>query len=216
LNINNFLITAIFGATFLISGCASKKIYTQNSGFFKSYEELNKSIKQKSFVAKSKNSNNLSLYKNIIITPVQVISSIPIEQQSKSQKKLYAAISKYLTHGYKKKLSKKFTIVEKPSQNTLTLQTAISAVEVHFDDEKWYQFSSTPLGLTAVSYNIYMDEDIRILGEKRLLDSKNGDILERSMNILSDDVVTTNGSNLEFDDIKPALDSWLEQIKIGL
>jgi len=213
LNINKLLISGILSVVFLMTGCTSAKSYTQNSGFFKNYDQLNKNIKQKSFATTNSSSVDLSSYKNIIIAPIQVISSIAKEQQSASQKKLYKDISIYLTSEYSKVLSKNFTIVKKPSQNTLILQTAISAVEVHFDDEKWYQFSSTPLGLTVVSYNIYMDEDVRILGEKRLLDSKSGNILKRSMNILSSDIITINSASLNFNDIKPALDSWLSQIK---
>lgn len=215
MNFNNLIISAIIGVAFLMSGCAGKKLYTKNSGFFKDYEQLNKQIEPKSSKVQSKDSADLSFYKNIIVAPVKVISSIAKEQQTESQKKLYKDISEYLTTKCKEELgnSSKYILVENPSKNTLILESAISAVEVHFDDPQWYQFSSIAIGLTAVSFGVYVDEDVRILGEKRLVDSQTGDVLERSMNIQEDVKITLTGYELEFTNIKPALDSWLKQLK---
>jgi ribosomal protein S17E len=205
---------------FLMSGCASKNLYTNssgffNSGFFKDYEQLNKQIKPKASEVQSKHVAGLSTYKNIIIAPVKIISSIPKEQQTESQKNLYKSISGYLTSKYKVELANglKYALVEEPSKSTLVLETAISAVEVHFDDASWYQFSSIPMGLTEVSSNIYMNKDVRILGEKRLVDSQTGAVLNRSMNIIRDATISVDSDNLEFKNIRPALDGWVEQLK---
>lgn len=215
LKLQTVLTSIILSVAFLMSGCANKKLYTKNSGFFINYEELNKQVKPKVSEVQSKHAIALSTYKNIIIAPVKVISSIPKEQQTESQKELYKDISEYLTSKYKIELANsfKYALVEKPAKDTLVLETAISAVEVHFNDASWYQFSSIPMGLTVVSYNIYMDKDVRILGEKRLVDSQTGDVLNRSMNIIRDIIIRVDSDNLEFKNIRHALDGWIEQLK---
>jgi len=218
LNINSLIMGIVLGVALLMGGCSSKKLYVKNSGFFKDYEQLNKQIKPKGFQIKDKSDAILSSYKYIMVAPVQVISSIAKEQQSESQKKLYKEISEYLAAAYKKEVlnASGYILTDSPSENTLILQTAVSTVEVHFDDSSWYQFSSVPMGLTVVSYNVYLDEDVRILGEKRLVDSQTGKVLERSMNIVKDIKITLDGANLELSNLKPALDAWLDQLSKDL
>ncbi len=196
---------------FIISGCSSRVVQAKNTGFFQDYN----SIETKGHLSYSDGKNELDKYKNILVAPVVVISKIKEEEQTNAQKRLYKDISQYLTAEYKKEISKsgKYNIVDKIAADTLKLETAISAVEVHMDDEKWNQFSPVALGLNVVSFNIYMDEDVRILGEKRLVDTNSGDVISRSMHIQKDQKIILSGDNLEFKDIKPALDSWIEGVK---
>ena len=203
MKLQTLLTVIIMGITLLLSGC-SRTIQAKNSGFFKNYEHL----------ADSKFAgNDLSKYKNIIVAPVLVIPAISEDKQTLFQKKLYKEISEYLTSEYKKKIknSTKFGLTEKKSLNTLILQSAVSTVEVHFDDKKWDQYSPISMGLSVVSFNAYADEDVRILGEKRLVNAETGDTINRSRNILKDVKIIINGDKLEFKDMKPALDSWIKK-----
>ena len=199
-------IGVIMGATFLMSGCASKNMQAKNSGFFEDYSELKKQTELKPDFYK---------YKKIIVAPVQVISAITPEEQTEAQKKLYKEISEYLNAQYKKEIQSagKYTVTDNEYPDAMILQTAVSTVEVHFDDDKWNQFTPTPMGVNVVSFNAYMDEDVRILGEKRLVDSETKKVLARSMSIQKDVKIILSAEHLEFKNVKPALDSWLAQIK---
>ncbi|QOY52021.1 DUF3313 family protein [Candidatus Sulfurimonas baltica] len=199
----------VVGVVFLMSGCSSRTIQAKNSGFFENYTHLNNS---------NINKTDLLKYKNIIVAPVLVISSISEDKQTLSQKKLYKEISEYLTSAYKKEIenSEKFKLTEVKSVNTLKFESAVSAVEVHFNDNKWDNFTPIAMGLNVVSYNAYMDEDVRLLGESRLLDSQNGKVLRISRNIQEGDKIVLNNNSLEFADLKMSLDGLLEQFREDL
>lgn len=207
----NIFIGIVLLMAFIISGCSSRAVQAKNTGFFQDYS----SIQTNGRLSYSDSNNELDKYKNILVAPVVVISKIKEDEQTDGQKKLYKDISEYLTSEYKKEISKsgRYNIVDKSAADTLRLESAISAVEVHLDDEKWNQFSPVSLGLSVVSFNVYMDEDVRILGEKRLTDANSGKVISRSMHIQKDEKIIINGDSLEFKDIKPALDGWIEQIK---
>ncbi|QOY54576.1 DUF3313 family protein [Candidatus Sulfurimonas marisnigri] len=202
-------ISIIIGVVFFMSGCSSRTVQVKNSGFFEDYTKLDN--------AKS-NKADLSKYKNIIVAPVLVISSISEDKQTISQKKLYKEISEYLTSAYKKEIenSKKFKLTEIKSVDTLKLESAVSAVEVHFDDNKWDDFTPIAMGVNVVSYNVYMDEDVRILGESRLVDSKNGEVLRSIRKIQEGEKIIIKNNSLEFNDIKQAIDSWFVQVREDL
>ncbi|MDQ1244140.1 MAG: hypothetical protein QG565_480 [Campylobacterota bacterium] len=196
----------------LISGCAGKSMDAKNSGFFKEY----KGFESPNGYAAQKASKDfdISKYKTVFVSPVKVISSIPDAEQSPSQKRLYKEISDYVRDGYKREISKSgYMLVDTKGADTLVLESAISAVEVHFDDEKWNQFSPIAMYVTVNSYNSYMDESVRILGEKRILDSLSGEAVFESMEIIKDEKIILSGESLEFENIKPALDRWIEQVK---
>ncbi len=200
------LIATIATLAFMMSGCASKNMQAQNSGFFDDYKQFDKQTDAKP---------SLEKYEKIIVIPVKVISIISQEEQTPKQKKLYEEIANYLNILYKKDIeaSGSYEIVDAASPNTLILETGISAVEVHLDDEKWNQLSPVTLDLNVVSYNAYMDEDVRILGEMRLIDANTDEVIYRGLNIQKDSAIVIAGDSLELEDIKPALDSWLSQIR---
>ena len=206
MKLQTILLSITLGLAFFMSGCASKNMEAKNSGFFTDYTELEKQSKLKP---------DLSKYKKIIVAPVQVISVISPDEQNEAQKKLYKEISEYLNVEYKKEIQSagNYVVTEGEYPDAMILETAISTVEVHFDDDKWNQFTPTPMGINVVSFNAYMDEDVRILGEKRLLDSETKKVLARSMSIQKDVKIILSAEHLEFKDVKPALDSWLAQIK---
>jgi len=205
--------TVILGIMFLMNGCAGKRTDAKNSGFFKDYTQL-KSQNDYS-ASKSVEKVDLSKYKTILIAPALVVSAIPLQQQTVSQKRFYKEISNYLDEGYKREIQKstKYKIVEKKGTDTLIFESAVSAVEVHFDDKKWNQFSPIAMDITVTSYNSYMDENVRILGEKRIVDSATDKVLIESMNIIKDKKVVLSADVLDLEAIKPALDAWIEHVK---
>lgn len=212
MKLQTIIISTILSVAFFMSGCVSKSIQVDNSGFFKDYEKFEKSNDS---TRKISSLSDMSVYKNIIISPVQVISGIPLDKQTPSQKILYKEISEYLTSEYKKEIQKanRYVLTDIKGPNTLKLESAISAVEVHYDDEKWNQFSPVSIGVTVVSYNSYMDENVRILGEKRLVDSQSTELLSAEMSIQKNKKIIMKQEYLKFEDIKPSLDSWLGELK---
>jgi len=206
MKLQTLLLWAIFSLIFLVSGCASKNMQAQNTGFFEDYEQFDKQTAVKA---------DLSKYKKIIVVPIEVMSAIAEDKQTEKQKKLYKEISEYLLAEYKKEIknSARFVLTETSSPNTIMLETGISTVEVHFDDASWNQITPIQMGLNVVSFNAYMDGDVRILGEKRLVDAETKEVISRSMNIQKNNEITISGETIEFKDVKPALDSWLAQVK---
>ncbi|WP_295023343.1 DUF3313 family protein [Sulfurimonas sp.] len=194
----------------------SRSPQAKNSGFFKDYKSFEKLV---DFNKKSDHEivlkKSAKEYKNVIVSAVQVISTIEPEQQTALQKKLYKEIGDYLNAEYKKSIqnSGKYRLVEKSDEDTLVLESAISVVEVHPDDEKWSQFSPVSLGLSVVSANVYMDGDVRLLGEKRLVDAQTKEVISQSMSVIKDIKIIPKGDELELEDLKPALNEWIMHIK---
>ena len=191
----------------LFTGCKSVHVEVKNSGFFKDYKKLDLSKK-----------NDAYKYKDIMVTPVVVISAIPESKQTQSQKKLYKKISEYVTSEYKKFLSSNsmYNLVEKETDNTLRFESAISAVEVNFNHGDWNSLTPIALARNTVTFNSYQRGSVRILGESRLVDAWSKEVMGRDMKVQKDIVVTFSGDNLEFSDLKPALDSWIGSSKIYL
>ncbi len=201
---------ALSAFALLTSGCASKNVAAKNSGFFNDYSQLQSSGDLSA--AKSFKEYEISKYKTVLISPVQVIAAVPQSEQSDSQKELYKKISEYVTNGYKREIQDKtdFRVVDMKEQNSVILESAISTVEVHFDDKKWNQFSPIAMDVTVTSYNSYADGNVRILGEKRIVDATTGETLLESMEIIKDEKIILEGETLEFENIRPAIDKWIE------
>lgn len=201
---------ALIAFAFLISGCAGKNVAAKNSGFFNDYSQLQSSD---GFSAtKSFKEYDISKYKTILVSPAQVIAAVPRAEQSDSQKRLYKKISEYATEGYKREIRKnsEFKLVDTKEQDTIVLESAISAVEVHFDDKKWNQFSPIAMDVTVTSFNSYIYGNVRVLGEKRIVDATTGEAILESMEIIKDEKIILDSEILKFKNIKPALDKWIE------
>lgn len=202
--------TIAISIIFLMTGCGSKATGpATNTGFFENYKKSEMQIQAK---------KALPLYTKIQVIPVRVISGQNISNESASQKKMYKEISNYVTDGYKKivQKNKNYTLVDVKSENTLVLRSAISTVEIHPDDKNWNQLTPIAMGLDSVSFNAYMYEYVRVLGESKLVDASTNKVISRSMKIQQRHTIKITGDDLVFADIKPALDSWLVQIKNDL
>ena len=196
---NILLSSCIAVGMLFFNGCASKMQAPQNSGFFKNYEQMNQNS---NFVG---DSQKLSTYKKIYVEDVIVIPSISEKDQTNEQKNLYKEISKYATARLKKAL--KFNNSDTKSGDVLIISSALSASEVHFDDEKWNQFSPLSLGITVVSLNAYLEESARLVAEYRLVSK--AETLARSLNLIKEIPISLNGDYLIIDDLKNSIDAWV-------
>ncbi|MDQ7062121.1 MAG: DUF3313 family protein [Sulfurimonas sp.] len=202
------IMSGALASLLLMSGCAGKEAgVATNTGFFEDYTKTTTQTVIKPAAV---------VYTKINVAPVKVVSGIL--QETPSQKKMYKEIEEYLMSEYKKivQASKRYTLSDTKSVDTLVLQSAISTVEVHYDDAQWRQHTPIAMGLDTISFNAYMYEFVRILGESKLVDSTTGKVLSRTMKIQKNDKIKITGDDLVFKDIKPALDSWLAQVKADL
>ncbi len=212
---SSVLSMALLGSLVLMTGCVSKTVAPTNSGFFKSYEGLDgdNGKFEKSLIDISSDAE-FSQYENIYVAPIKVISGVSPSQITPEQKKLYQEIADYVREGYKKEIHDNgiYTLVEdEKKEKTVSLEIALSAVEVHFDDITWYQLSPIELGLTGRSIATYLDGSVRILGESRLVDASNKKVLLRTLTLQKGEEVNVEESVLSFKDIKPAIDAWLKR-----
>jgi len=215
MKLSSLLSAALLGSIVLMSGCVSKTVAPNNTGFFKTYEGLDgKHGKFEKSTIEIAPEADFAHFKNVYVSPVSVISGVSQERMTAQQKELYLKMAEYVREGYKKEIKNNgiYTLVEdKNSKDTLTLDIALSAVEVHFDDNTWYQLTPIELGLTGISSATYLDGAVRILGESRLTDVSNGKVLLRTMTLQKGEEIGVQSSSLSFDDVKPALDAWLKR-----
>lgn len=204
---------AIISLAFFIGGCANRSMENQNSGFLKDYDGLDENPQFEGAMVRVMPGADFTKYQNVMVAPVQVISNIPESEATAAQKKLFVQISNYLTAGYIQNLKNdgSYNIVDVAGPDTMKFEVAISAVEVHFDDMQWYQFTPVTLGLTVVARTTYVDQSVRILGEARITDSTSGEVLLRAMGLQEGEEVGTEADQLLFADVKPALDTWLKR-----
>lgn len=200
----------ILSTILFMSGCASKTVYQEQTGFLDRYDSLTTKNSSKDKFVHIYSLEDLSAFKKVRVKSVHVISGISQDEQTDAQKKLYKTISEYLSKGLKKAINEdpRLKLVDLSDEESLDLEFALSAVEVHFNDAQWNQFSRTDLGVNVVSYGVYLDEAVRLLVETRISAKEN--LQAESMEILKDHVIRIEESHLSFADVKPALDAWLE------
>lgn len=193
----------------VFNGCASKSMQADNSGFFKDYKSIDAQLHKKA---------SLDKYKKVMIAYITVNPMIPEEEQTSSQKELYAEVREYLYTEYKKLIirSSKYILSDIVAEDTLILESAVSTIEVHYDDLSWNQIAPVPMGLNVVSFSIYLDEDVRLLGESRLVNSQTSEVLLRSMNVDKNIVISISGDTLTLQDLKTALDAFVLNLFKGL
>lgn len=204
---------AIVSIALLLGGCANRSMKNQNSGFLADYEGLDDNPNFDGAMVQVMPGADFSQYQNIIVVPVKIISNIPAGEVTPAQTKLFSQISAYLTEGYIQSFKQNgtYNVVDVAGPNTMNFEVAISAVEVHFDDIQWYQFTPVTLGLTIASRATFVDQAVRILGEARISDSESGKVLLRAMSLQEGEEVGTEADQLVFADVKPALDVWLKR-----
>lgn len=209
IKIKTVLKGAVLSALVLMSGCASKTVYQEQTGFLDDYKSLITNNPSEGKIVHFNSGQDLSTFNKVNMKSVTVISGIPQDEQTDKQKRLYKTISAYVTSGLKKAITEdsSLILVDAAGEDTLDLELAVSAVEVHMNDAKWNQFSRITLGINVVTYGVYQDEAVRILVESRI--STENTLHAQSMHTVKDHSIHTEGSILNFEDVKPALDTWL-------
>lgn len=202
---------AVLGSLLMMSGCASKAVYQEQTGFLDDYETLisgNSCSKDQTVYMYS--AQDLQSFNKVTLKDIKVISAIPQSEQTDEQKKLYELIATYVTYGLKKAINEDtaLSLVDMPGKDTLDLELAVSVVEVHLNDENWNQCSKTALGVNVVTYGVYLDDAVRILIESRI--STQDTLQAQSMQIIKDHVIRAENNTLSFENVKPALDAWLK------
>jgi len=208
------LSATLISTSLVFTACANRDMQAKHSGFLKNYDDLKEHDKLEGTRVKIEPGADFTKYENIYIEPVKIISAIPEKEWSPEQKILFEKISDYLTAGYKTALKNGtgYRLVDKKdTPKTVIFEAAISAVEVHFDDMQWYQFTPITLGLTGIARATYVDGAVRILGEGRFYDAKTGKLLLSGMSLQKGEEVSTDADKLVFADLKPALDVWLNR-----
>jgi len=211
MTLKTILSSSMLGITILMTGCSTQNISPNSSDYFTDYKIFSE-------IEKKKAKNKISKYKNIIVAPVQVISYVKLKEQTPEQKRLYHEIADYLEAEYKLLIDENsnYKLVNKKSSDTLLLQTAISMVETHSNDKKWNPHTPITMGINVVSLNAYMNNNVHLLGEKRLVDSMNSKVIINSMDIQEKIAISLNSDTLSFEDIQASLDSWLSQVEQDL
>ncbi len=201
----------VLGSLLLMSGCASKPVYQEQTGFLDDYETLiSGSSCSRDQTVYMYSAQDLHAFNKVTLKAVKVLSGVPVSEQTDEQKKLYQLISTYVTLGLKKAINEDdgLRLVDTPGKDTLDLDLAVSVVEVHLNDENWNQCTKTALGVNVVTYGVYLDDAVRILVESRI--STEGALQAQSMQIIKDHVVRAENNILSFENVKPALDAWLK------
>ena len=219
MKIYTLLGATLMSAAIMFSGCANRDMQARHSGFLKNYDELKENDKLEGTRVKVEIGADFTKYENIYIAPVQIVSAIPKSKLTVEQKILFEKISDYLTNGYKTALKDGtgYRLVEnKETPKTIVFEGAVSAVEVHYDDMQWYQFTPITLGITGIARATYIDGSVRILGEGKFYDAKTGKLLLSAMTLQKGQEVSTDADKLVFADVKPALDAWLKRTNKNL
>jgi len=213
------LSTVVLTGALLMTGCANRSMQDRDSGFFKKNEELKAHEQLDGTKVLVTPGVDFTKYENIYVEDVIVNTAIPEEEWTPEQKILYEKITDYLTQGYKDALRNgtAYRLVEdKSAPKTIVFEVAISAVEVHFDDMQWYQFTPITLAMTAAARATYVDGAVRILGQARFTDAQTGKVLLKAMRLQKGEEVKTEADRLVFKDLKPGLDAWLKTTEENL
>ncbi len=203
----NLLSTAL---VLLMVGCGAKMTYQAQTGFLSSYAHL----EQTSPFTREFKTEGLKQMSKVHLAGVSIVQGTATS--TPEQEVMYGKIKAYLEAGLKAAIDKdgKYSLVEQAGEDVLELSYALSAVEVHFDDEKWNQFTAATLGIDALSYSLYLNESIRVMLERRA--GQGEKILGEYMEIIKDYPIVPEEDRLSFEGMKPALDAWLGSALKGL
>ena len=204
--------TIALGTVLLVGGCANKEMKAQHSGFLSDYSELHEDEKYQGTASWIAPDADFKKYDSFIVTPVQINDNLEEKDKTPERLALLKKVSEYLTEGYKQAIEKNsgFKQAETAGPKTLKLETFISAVAVQHDDLKLYQFIPVALVVTEVKRATVDHGSVRILGEARITDSQTNKVLLRGMSLRKGQEIKTEKDQLTFEELKPALDSWLK------
>ncbi|MBE0499106.1 MAG: DUF3313 family protein [Campylobacterales bacterium] len=201
--------------TALVSGCASQPLHQNRSGFLGSYAFSAQAVSDRTYYFETLEGADLSAYEKILVPDIKVLPNT--KRQSSQENILYEQISSYASAAYRQNIiknSSNYTLVDVAQVDTMIIEIALSMVEVHDDDKEWDNLSALALSLNPQTFMRYQEGDARLLVEARISDAISGKVLARSMRIVMEEKVSLHSDKLQFQDLQPALDRWLNEAMI--
>jgi hypothetical protein len=211
--------TSIIVGALLLSGCASKNVTVNDSEFLKYQEGFEKTAELEGTKTYINQNADFTKYKNIYVSPIKVISAKNEKDLTPEQKLLVKQISKYVTIRYKELLneSSPYNVVDDANQeSTLIYEASISSVSVEFDELSGMNYMPMMFVGKMIARATFEDKNIRILGEGRLKDAQSNKVLVQMMRLQKGKKVNVDEDKLVFEDVKPAIDKWLNTSKNNL
>lgn len=205
----------VFALTALVSGCASQQPHQNRSGFLGSYAFFEQAGSDKVYYFETLEGADLSTYRKILVPEIKLIPNT--KRQSSQENILYDQISSYTSAAYRQNIIKNsanYTLVDVAQVDTMIIEIALSMVEVHPDDKDWDNLSALALSLNPQTFMSYKEGDARLLVEARISDAISGKVLARSIRIVMEEKVSLHAEQLQFQDLQPALDRWLNEAMI--
>lgn len=198
--------------TIVFSACSAGVSYQYRTGFLNNYESLEKASKGGSHFFEKIGDVDLAAYDKILVPEIKIIANTNVSTPQENA--LYSLISAYTSAAYRKNISKSsanYTLVDVPQEGAMIMQIAISLVESHPEDKNWDNLIAFPFNLNANTYTSFVDGNVRVLIEARITDAMSSKLLAHSMRVIMQDEVRLSGDQLEFKDLQPSLDRWLNE-----
>lgn len=209
-----FMISVVTVGVLLFGGCALKDMKDRavKSGFLGNYAELSEDDEYKGVGYWVNQNTDFSKYDSAIVVPVLVNHGVAEKNLTPQRKELYKKSSDYLTASIENKImtNGRFKLVTEPSPTTLKLEIQISAVQVEYEDMKFYHFVPAVLvGTIAARGSGISKASVRVLAEGRVTDSLTNEAVIRTMSLQKGQEISSSGEELVFGDVKPALDHFI-------
>ncbi len=165
------------------------------------------------FVHKNKDADFTKIDK-VYIAPVKIVS--PESERIVGKARLYKKIIAHYQAGLKRELGKVVELVDKPSDDTAIVRTAISSIQLEYSPLKIYQYIPVSLAIQTLKRTTgFEDKEIRAVSEVRIDHKKLGEpmIIAAFTNTIGR---AKNEEAATEDDVKDALDAWAYRIATRL
>jgi len=195
-----------------ITGCTTNEKITEEkySGFLNDYSNLRPDPKDADTLAYRTPNINWQKYTNVMVDKVTIITP---EDQEQNKGDLLVAVSDRYRELIREKVSQKFNLVDKAASNTIRVQPAITGVSESFGDREFYQY--LPIGIVvtgAARTSGLSKENVRVMTEIRVVDSLNGQILVKAIDLKAGKEKQDKDSEITLQDVEPVLEQWAQRM----
>jgi len=200
----------LLGFVLLLTGCASSN--PKSTAFIPNPKILKESAKDSDTLYFLDKKVDLSLYNNIVIHPIQIVDN-------DEENKLNSELSKKISTYFQNKLSLDFNKVLQNNnkiKKDLELYVSINAIDVSYNDLKFYQYLPYGLAFTALKRGSgFEGKKLRVALALKLKDKQTS----QTIAIVVDKKVGEDVQNKEvltLNDVRPLLDTWSERFSTRL
>lgn len=126
------------------------------------------------------------------------------------------SIARYYDTALKRELGKDFEVVQSPGPNTIIVRPAITAVSTHREGLKPYEV--IPIALVAAAVTTAAggrDQSVEIGTELAFLDAQDNRLLGQLVRKGTGKSLENDTTQLTLDDVKPVLDGWASDMRLG-